>query len=153
MRASEFLTAHGWAEDKLPETREKLCAYMEGFVRAAVPNVLKHVSKEVARQEEKWGVQNHPDFHPAIANSTAHYDRPAFYGLPTEQQSKALCDADASKGETNWMRILTEEVSETAAAPDEETLRKELVQVSAVAVSWIDAIDRRKAMPQAPPTA
>jgi NTP pyrophosphatase (non-canonical NTP hydrolase) len=83
--------------------------------------VLFEVETERMRQDAKWGEQNH---------------------------SNEL-----------WMAILTEEVGEAAQAlldsrykvvnparytPDVDAhLREELVQVAAVAVAWIEAIDRR----------
>lgn len=52
--------------------------------------------------------------------------------------------------EPSWLAILAEEVGECArhccpsspSMPDD--LRKELIQVAAVAVSWIKALDRRR---------
>lgn len=47
-----------------------------------------------------------------------------------------------------WNRILGEEVGEVAKALNEqepiENLRAELVQVAAVCVAWIEALDTRK---------
>lgn len=44
-----------------------------------------------------------------------------------------------------WLAILTEEVGESAKAILENSnLREELIQVAAVAVQWVNAIDRRK---------
>jgi NTP pyrophosphatase (non-canonical NTP hydrolase) len=79
--------------------------------------VLHEVEAERARQDEKWGEQNCHDF--------------------------------------EWVSILAEEVGEAAAEANEANfhfgknrgdftkLRAELVQVAAVAVAWIEAIDRR----------
>lgn len=74
--------------------------------------VISDVAKERGRQNEKWGEQNHMD--------------------PV------------------WLAILSEEVGEAAQAllhnkfggDHAGTLRKELVQVAAVAVQWIECIDR-----------
>lgn len=44
-----------------------------------------------------------------------------------------------------WRHILDEEVAEALAETDPERLRAELVQVAAVAVQWIEALDRRAA--------
>ena len=47
-----------------------------------------------------------------------------------------------------WLAILHEETGEAATGileGDEENLRAELVQVAAVAVAWVEAIDRRRA--------
>jgi hypothetical protein len=148
MRATDFLTLTGWPVDLFPEKRAKLCNHMEAYVALSTPATLVDVSREIIRQHEKWGVQNHPDFHPRAGTGE---NRSAFYGLPTEAIAKTGCEWDATDGTVNWTRILTEEVCEAVEAPDEEKLRKELVQVAAVAVSWIDAIDRRKA--QATPQA
>ena len=80
-------------------------------------DVLKEITKERLAQEEKWGEQNHSDF--------------------------------------KWMTILGEEYGEaceaalkssieTASGFHRLQLRTELVQVAAVAVAHIEAIDRRK---------
>jgi NTP pyrophosphatase (non-canonical NTP hydrolase) len=80
----------------------------------APPNALADVIEERFRQHKQWGDQSqHPD--------------------------------------TTWLAILTEEVGECAQAALHNgfggkargTLREELVQVAAVAVAWIDAIDKR----------
>lgn len=78
--------------------------------------MLVEVRRERTRQHDKWGEQNHDD------------------GW--------------------WTAILAEEVGEAAQAalqahfPDDgsktlDDLREELIQVAAVAVAWIEAIDRR----------
>lgn len=75
--------------------------------------VLGEVAEERTRQDGKWGEQNHIDF--------------------------------------VWAAILGEEVGEVSEAVLEQTfsgappkhVRDELVQVAAVAVAWVEAIDRR----------
>jgi NTP pyrophosphatase (non-canonical NTP hydrolase) len=86
----------------------------------ATDRVLQEVLAERIRQDAKWGEQNGHDF--------------------------------------EWVSILTEEVGEAAQAANEANfrsgktrgdythLRAELVQVAAVAVAWIEAIDRRAAV-------
>lgn len=77
-------------------------------------DVLMDIAKERQRQNEKWGEQNHDAY--------------------------------------RWLAILAEEVGEAAqAALHNEfgghaklTLRKELVQVAAVAVQWLECIDRNR---------
>jgi hypothetical protein len=46
------------------------------------------------------------------------------------------------------MLILREEVYEAFAEEDPAALRTELIQVAAVAATWVDAIDRRAALDQ-----
>lgn len=83
------------------------------------PAVIREIIEERSRQDLKWGEQNWID--------------PA------------------------WTSILSEEVGEAAREANDGTwpphdktreestrrLRKELIQVAAVAVAWIEAIDRR----------
>jgi hypothetical protein len=47
-------------------------------------------------------------------------------------------------GDLTWDGILLEEVYEALAEADPVKLREELVQVAAVAASWVVALDRRK---------
>lgn len=96
-------------------------------------HVLAEVAEERDRQDEKWGQQDHPD---GTSNSAER--------VALAYKAKALCDDAASKGRPTWNFILTEEVFEAFAETDPTKLRAELIQVAAVAVSWIEAIDRRK---------
>lgn len=98
---------------------------------AAMLAVVREVSDERRRQDAKWGEQNHPD------GTSQPGD---IYSMV---EAKGLCQESAAAGECTWRLILDEEVKEAFAALATEELRAELVQVSAVAVSWIQAIDRR----------
>lgn len=49
----------------------------------------------------------------------------------------------AEHGGLTWRHILAEEMFEALAESDPAKLRAELVQVAAVAVQWVEAIDRR----------
>jgi hypothetical protein len=68
------------------------------------------------------------------------------YGIPTAARAKFTCQAKARRGEVTWFDILLEEVAELLEAivtRDPATIRGEAAQVAAVAVGWIEAIDRR----------
>ncbi|MEV5828281.1 nucleoside triphosphate pyrophosphohydrolase [Spirillospora sp. NPDC052242] len=96
----------------------------------SLQKVLADVAAERAAQERAWGVQDFPDgTGPAF---TEHADR-----------SKRDCADAAASGEPTWRHILTEEFYEALAESDPALLRKELVQTAAVAVQWIQALDRR----------
>jgi NTP pyrophosphatase (non-canonical NTP hydrolase) len=72
---------------------------------------LQRVLEERARQDRKWGEQNHRDL--------------------------------------RWLPILTEESGEVSKAINEEKpdqVEKELVQVAAVAIAWLECIERNRAM-------
>lgn len=56
---------------------------------------------------------------------------------------RIYCDNQFKIGEGSWRLILKEEVSEALAEKDLDKLRTELIQVAAVAVSWVEDIDKR----------
>ena len=68
--------------------------------------------------------------------------------LDLAEWAKARTDAAAQRGgdgSVTFEHILTEEWAEAMAESDPDALRAELVQVAAVAVQWIEAIDIRAA--------
>ena len=95
-----------------------------------MPDILELIKSEVSRQVDLWGEQNHPDG----------------TGLPGDsdraERFKTLMKVLASSGQLTWRDILYEEVLEVFDATDAQDLRIELIQVAAVAVSWVKAIDR-----------
>jgi hypothetical protein len=92
--------------------------------------VLAEVERERGQQDEKWGEQNHAD------GTGEDYAELA-------EAARAQCDSAARVGAVTWRHILLEEVCEAAAEADPRKLREELLQVAAVAVAWVEAIDRR----------
>jgi len=92
-------------------------------------NVLDEIAQERENQDRKWGEQNHP-------NGTGEdYDDKA-------AQAKTECDRATWNEHLTWDLILLEEVYEALAESDPALLRAELVQVAAVAIAWIEKIDR-----------
>lgn len=110
--------------------------------------VLEEVSYERQRQDAKWGEQNHPNGtgddvalmhgvtlpkpHPRVAvtmGTLAHVAR-------------QVTDRAADDGSVTYADILLEEVGEAFAEADPAALRAELIQVAAVAVAWVEKIDR-----------
>jgi len=93
--------------------------------------ISQEVLNERTRQDSLWGEQNHPDGTGApediaLANlSRARYERASEYGQLT------------------WKHVLDEEVGEVFQETDPAKIREELVQVAAVAMAWVAAIDRR----------
>lgn len=98
--------------------------------------VLAEVIAERANQEAKWGEQNHPSLFSENARRkfAAAADR-----------WKAINDARSADDDSavTWDGVLLEEVYEALAEEGEDLMRTELVQVAAVAVAWIESIDRR----------
>jgi len=101
-------------------------------LREITEGVLQEVCDERDEQDDKWGEQNHPD-------GTGGERAKAAADTCRKARQRAFSDEDGT-----WLHILGEEVAEAFAEADPEKLRVELVQVAAVAVAWIEAIDRRK---------
>ena len=93
--------------------------------------VLRAVSRERGDQDAKWGKQSHPD------------GTGGKYAQEGAETAKAVTDRAAKDGTLTWNHILTEEVLEALAETDPVKLRKELIQVAAVAVAWVEDIDSR----------
>jgi hypothetical protein len=100
-----------------------------------IPQAVVDVLTERDRQDEKWGEQNWPD-----GTSAASWTERADW-------AKVLNDLRVREGSITWLYILQEEMYEAFAEEDPVKLRSELVQVAAVAVNWIETIDRRSHQP------
>lgn len=109
-------------------------------------DVLLEISREREAQDAKWGQQNHPDGTGPQVSILGLTD--VNLDLRTGEELagifKRRCQAN-SPAQDNWRDILLEEVFEALAEKDPAALRTELVQTAAVAVSWVEAIDRRSA--------
>ncbi|WP_447900700.1 hypothetical protein [Stenotrophomonas sepilia] len=111
-------------------------------------SVLAEVAQERARQEAKWGQQNHVDWTPTSAATDLAGAWPAGVG----DHFKFITDYKAKGAEGHrlgYFDILMEEVAEAhdeARDGNTKATRAELVQVAAVAVAWIECIDRRLAL-------
>jgi hypothetical protein len=93
--------------------------------------IIDDVLDERAKQEEKWGVQSHPDgTGDSGSNNIAWLKR-------------HITESKAKSGDLTWRHILDEEVAEAFAEDVLDGLREELIQVAAVALAWVEDIDRR----------
>lgn len=98
----------------------------------AMSRVLEEVREERLAQHARFGEQNLPD---------------GTGGIVARKRADAArfgCDAAIKGGTLTYRALLREEFLEALAERDPVKLRAELVQVAAVAVQWIEAIDRRK---------
>lgn len=94
---------------------------------------LTDTAEERVRQVAKWGVQTRPDG--TMRNGQDDIDGAAYF--------KARTDAAAEDGTVTWRDILNEEVAEVYAETDPALIREELIQVAAVALSWVEDLDRK----------
>lgn len=115
--------------------------------QAAAVLVLDEVRQERARQEEKWGVQRHPSLDLTLLKREGGCtpERMAeHFEIPSEARGKFLCQNAYANGEGTWAHIAIEEMAEAVGCMDDERkMREELIQLAAVAVAWVEDIDRR----------
>lgn len=91
------------------------------------------VEQERLSQLEKWGVQR-------LADGTGH----PFYRMHADEYRRQNDAKVANGGEPPWSKVLLEEVYEALAEDDTDKLERELIQVAAVAVAWLeDLVERR----------
>jgi hypothetical protein len=102
---------------------------------AALRRVLAEVEAERQRQHARFGEQSLPD------GTGGEGWREA-----AQEEREALQRATLL-GRDTYANIFSEEVCEAFAESDPAKLRAELVQVAAVAVQWIEAIDGRGVQP------
>ena len=96
-----------------------------------IAEILSNVFSEVRRSTVQHGDQSH------LPNGTAW----ASDNLDSVR-ARRDCEMAFASGRGSWRHILREEFHEALNESDPVLLRAELVQVAAVAVKWIDAIDR-----------
>lgn len=111
-------------------------------------NILFEISEERVAQEQKWGVQDWPMLVQDLLERVP--SRMALeYEIPSESRAKYLLNEAQKKGGLTYFHILQEEVSEAVeCVNDHASMRKELIQVAAVAVAMIDCIDRHNEPPK-----
>lgn len=116
--------------------------------------IFAEIQAERARQDAKWGQQDHDSVWEVVAR---HLVRPAeelaaHYGVPTAAAAKDACERAARGSHVAWADILVEEVAGAIEAAvleqhDEvsaEEVDREIVQLAAVCVSWLEARARRR---------
>lgn len=97
-------------------------------------SILREVRQERARQDAKWGpIQTIPDFSPGIETMRLFYAGDLETAREVNEGPKASFES-----------VLLEEVFEAMMEDDPVALRAELLQVAAVAVKWVEHIDRRE---------
>ncbi|MFY8187528.1 MAG: hypothetical protein ACOVLC_06155 [Flavobacterium sp.] len=104
-------------------------------------NIFEEIRIERQKQDEKWGVQNHPCLDLKLMQRSP--DRMCEeYEIPTENRAKQLCEIAFEKQRPTFAHIAAEEFSEVVSAFDIHKRRAELIQLTSVCVAWIEKIDR-----------
>ncbi|WP_242902416.1 nucleoside triphosphate pyrophosphohydrolase [Actinomadura terrae] len=99
-------------------------------VPGSLARVLSDIAAERDAQDRMWGVQEFPD------GSGPEFTEHA-------EEAKRECAEAWKRGELTWRHVLTEEFYEALAESAPARLREELVQTAAVAVKWVQSLDRR----------
>lgn len=103
--------------------------------QSGMDRVLANITAERESQHAIWGVQHH------MPDGTGQQ------WTSLTETARRECEHASETGRLSWRHVLVEEVAEALAealAEDNPArLRRELVQVAAVAVQWIQAIDHR----------
>lgn len=124
--------------------------------RTRITRAVADVVAERLRQEVKWGEQNHPMVPPDIeSEARAHDAAPEFFachvlGIDDAKAARDECNREHRAGRGTYTHILIEEVSEFIEAcvkhgENSDEARAEMVQVAAVALAMLEAIDRKRA--------
>lgn len=96
-------------------------------------SICNEVIDERAKQDAKWGEQTH-------GNQRNENTRAA--AQKAADRYKRINDSRVAEDALTWDGVLLEEVYEAIAEADSVKLREELIQVAAVAVAWVQCIDR-----------
>lgn len=129
-------------------------------------DTLAEIEHEALRSIEKHGEQTHlpmgtgpttypletyPKLGPHLFDVASTYDggmrhttHAQFLAHIATLDTKAHSQNEGGDGSVTWWHILREEVFEAAAESDRAALRAELVQVAAVALKMIDALDTKE---------
>jgi len=109
--------------------------------------IADEIIAERARQDKKWGEQNHPSIRKFLLNTRAPfkpYEIADEYKILDVEEAKRICDLMTARGDCTWADIAIEEMCEAVCTTDENHRREELVQLAAVVMAWIESIDRNK---------
>ena len=109
-------------------------------------SVLDEVGVERLRQNLLHGDQSHllDGTGPALTSPGSTMGPASRHDLVQRMRHRAdAASRSQGDGTITFEHILTEEWAEVIAESDPTALRAELIQVAAVAVQWVEAIDRR----------
>jgi len=115
------------------------------------PNSASRVSTAMAdaidervRQLAKWGDQTHACVPWELP--TRGFDE-QMVAQQMERAAKADCELAFKQGRGTWWHIANEELAETLAADNAADRRKELVQLTAVCLAWLEDMDNKAGVP------
>lgn len=124
------------------ESKELASIYSVADIYAAtfqrIVSILSAITAERAKQLKRWGVQELPD---RVENNDDYTPEEA-----DERARSYKTAATAKPSLVSWQAVLLEEVYEALAETEPDKIIAELIQVAAVAVSWIENLAPRSPM-------
>ncbi|MCZ4611597.1 hypothetical protein O3S80_49215 [Streptomyces sp. Lzd4kr] len=108
----------------------------------ATPHVLTEIGYERTRQDAALGQQDHRD-----GTGPEQQLLPGWNALDLAHFVRSTCHLNTQMGIASWRDIFSEQVCKALITHDSARLRAELVRTAALAVNWIEAIDRRTNRP------
>lgn len=114
------------------------------------PGVVDDIAAERRAQDSQWGGPANDDQHPdgtgpgEILVGAAGEDKINARWTFHPQLQEFITKERFSTGGGAWSDVLAEAVAKALAEDDPAQLRRRLVQMTAVGVAWIEAIDRRE---------
>lgn len=113
---------------------------------AKINGIFEEAFTEISKAEEKHGNQDHlPSLDQTLLKRKGSCSSQRMcdeYNIAAEYTAKNNCNVAFKRGELTHAHILIEEISEAVCClEDEKEMRKELIQVIAMATNWILSID------------
>tara|TARA_R110000772_G_scaffold95789_3_gene194163 strand:- start:11250 stop:11600 length:351 start_codon:yes stop_codon:yes gene_type:complete len=108
-------------------------------------DILREVIEERKAQDIKWGEQNYSCLDEALLKRDGGCTPQRMceeYEIPSEDRGRFLCENSFENGVGTYAHIALEEFSEVVSEFDPVKRRKELIQLTAVCVAWVEKIDR-----------
>lgn len=106
-------------------------------------NIFQEIKQEREKQDSKWGVQSWDSVDSILLERRDSNRLCEHYEIPNETRAKFLCDNSFKYKRRTWAHIITEELSESVSCLDDISRRKELIQLAACVVAWIQDIDTK----------
>lgn len=110
--------------------------------QVAALGVLAEVVSARHAHDAEWGAREYPD---GTGPQIRLLDNRPRSSRHIADIFRGRCEGAAEHGQLTWRLLLLEGVFATVAEADAGRLRRALVRLAAVAVAWIEAIDRRTA--------
>ncbi len=116
---------------------------IEPVIGERLARVLADIIAERARQDAKWGEQNHPVLFNLASRQAYQQVAESWKRINDRRVGERNRDGFPPDKNAAWDGIIMEEVAEALADGDPARIREELVQAAATVVAAIECLDRK----------